>query len=289
MINYKEDTPHHTIQNHRLSINITFLLTLIITLTTITWNHNQTLLVAANQPKSEIHSLINNNQNNNQKMGNVARMAKYDRAANVANAIESLQLQGHTLKWHRLDDGVMGGRSETIHANTKRTLDDGTILQGLDFTGTINTNGGGFTSIRAPLIQTTIGNSIRLKLRGDGKTYKLLLSDGNSSFMSGSPSWQVDIPTKPLTLQDDAAASEEITIPLSSLRPSFGGRPSNRPTIANHNYTFRMEDMKELGFMLSLRLSDGSPNPKETFGEGIFDFSLFVESIEFLRSSSATS
>jgi hypothetical protein len=44
--------------------------------------------------------------------------------------------------------------------------------------------------------------------------------------------------------------------------------------------------MKQLGLMLSLRLSDGSPNPKETFGEGIFDFSLFVESIEFFHSPS---
>ena len=49
----------------------------------------------------------------------------------------SLNLLGHTLKWHRLDDGVMGGQSETLHASSTDTDE-------LHFTGQINTQGGGF-------------------------------------------------------------------------------------------------------------------------------------------------
>ena len=44
--------------------------------------------------------------------------------------------------------------------------------------------------------------------------------------------------------------------------------------------SFDATDMKQIGFMLSLRLADGSPNPVATFGQGIFDFSLDVASIE---------
>ena len=49
----------------------------------------------------------------------------------------SLNLLGHTLKWHRLVDGVMGGQSETLHASSTDTDE-------LHFTGQINTQGGGF-------------------------------------------------------------------------------------------------------------------------------------------------
>lgn len=41
-----------------------------------------------------------------------------------------------------------------------------------------------------------------------------------------------------------------------------------------------VSEMKEMGFMLSLKLSHGRPNPVETFGEGIFSFSLQIQSIE---------
>jgi len=40
--------------------------------------------------------------------------------------------------------------------------------------------------------------------------------------------------------------------------------------------------MRQIGLMLSLKLSDGSANPKESFGEGIFPFSLIVESLEIV-------
>ena len=212
-------------------------------------------------------------------MGNVIRMARYDRAANVAAAIPSPLTLGNTQLggWHRLDDGVMGGKSETAHAVVEVAG-----RPGIHFSGTINTNGGGFASIRSPFEAGGLTEdiaSLRIKFRGDGRTYKVLLSDGGSSGpMGGSPSWQVDLPTRKLSPEDKAQVA---TLPLNSFVPSFGGRASQKKEYREGSkYQFHASDMKQLGLMLSLRLSDGSPNPKETFGEGVFDFALFVEAIE---------
>lgn len=205
-------------------------------------------------------------------MGQAVRLMKYDRAANEAAAIPALQFAGAPLKWHRLDDGVMGGRSETNHESK----------DGLHFAGEINTNGGGFASIRAPIQHIPQPSyAFRLVFRGDGKTYKLLLSDGNASTGSPfakTPSWQADIPTEDRT---DSQEWQEMIIPFATLCPAFGGRAEDRPSTEEHaGYKFHPAEMRQIGLMLSLRLSDGSPNPVETFGRGIFPFSLYVKSIE---------
>lgn len=215
------------------------------------------------------HSKISNDESK-ETMGQAVRIVKYDRAENERNAIPALTMdllnqEAAPLKWHRLDDGVMGGQSESLHA----CLKDGA----LHFTGQINTNGGGFCSIRSPLPEGLPENTtaIRVRFKGDGKTYKLLLSDGNRSMLGPSrraPSWQYDIPTK------KSEESEEITIPFSSLKPSFGPRP-----VSSETAKFDASSMGEMGFMLSLKLSDGSSNPVETFGNGIFPFSFKVSSI----------
>jgi hypothetical protein len=200
-------------------------------------------------------------------MGQAVRIMKYDRATNERNAIGALHFLEQALSWHRLDDGVMGGQSATSHSY----LEDGA----LHFSGSINTSGGGFCSIRAPLTEGLPPNTeaISLRLQGDGKTYKLTLTDGSKSMRN--PSWQADIPTK-------ADGKEEtIAIPLASLKPSWGGGPMSQPTADERaKVEFKAETMRQIGVMLSLNLSDGSPNPVETFGEGIFDFSLRIKSIQ---------
>jgi len=165
------------------------------------------------------------------------------------------------LEWYRLDDGVMGGRSAT-------NMDD--LSSRIHFHGTINTNGGGFASIRAK-IESLSGLGIRLRYKGDGKTYKLILSDGTRNMES--PTWQTDIPTK--------AVWEERTFLFKDFKPAFGGGPRRQPKDKSI-YKFDVADMKDIGFMLSLKLSNGEPNPVETFGEGIFPFSLQVDKIQML-------
>jgi len=198
------------------------------------------------------------------------RIFKYDRALNERNAIPALNIMDTSLSWYRLDDGVMGGQSETTHSSSQDS-------SALEFKGQINTTGGGFCSIRSKITNGLPADAIaiRLKLNGDGKTYKLMLSDGSKN-MTGGISWQADIPTK------DDGVEQTVTILFSELKPTSAGAPRRvnladvKPLIA--------ADMKEIGLMLSLKLSDGSDNPKETFGEGIFDFALKVLSIEQVSS-----
>lgn len=205
-------------------------------------------------------------------MGQAMRAMSYDRAANERNAVSCLTLGDTPLSWHRLDDGVMGGQSET-------DLSSSADSQCLLFSGQINTSGGGFCSVRARIEGGLPGQATGLKIffRGDGKTYKLLISNGNVSTFGPSrrkPSWQADIPTKD-------GVDETKTIRLESLVPSFGGVPVSRTATGHsHSTLLQPEDVKEIGFMLSLKLSDGTPNPKDTFGNGVFPFSLIVRSIE---------
>ena len=88
---------------------------------------------------------------------------KYDSAGNIANSVSTpLSLNNAKLVFHRLDDGVMGGLSSTNQAVMN------TMGSGLLFAGTINTNGGGFTSIRSPLDNALPADAkgIKLKVRG---------------------------------------------------------------------------------------------------------------------------
>lgn len=221
------------------------------------------------------------------------RIMKYDRGANERNAIGALQFLDQSLHWFRLDDGVMGGQSETTHSVVVTTnnnneglgegVDGGTASTAaasaaayLDFNGTINTEGGGFCSIRSNFngglsrggIHNT-NNCIRITFTGDGKTYKLLLSDGTRGF--STPSWQHDIPTT-----SSGTEEEIVDVCLNDLQASLGPRP------APSQLQFDPATIKEMGFMISLKLTDGSPNPVETFGEGIFPFSLKIHSIEYI-------
>jgi hypothetical protein len=204
-------------------------------------------------------------------MGQVLRRMSYDHAANEKNAIPALSFLDQTLKWFRLDDGVMGGRSKTEHSEEKN---------GLHFAGTINTNGGGFCSVRAtiPSGLPSETEGIRLRYRGDGKTYKILLSDGHTGGLGSSPSWQYDIPTEN---RKEGSELEEKVIVLDNLHATFMGGGSGKTAEEDHTkFHFDPTKMTQIGLMLSMKLSDGSANPKETYGEGVFPFSLFVESIE---------
>ncbi|KAL7526432.1 hypothetical protein ACHAXR_001486, partial [Thalassiosira sp. AJA248-18] len=177
----------------------------------------------------------------------------------------SLKFLGRTLNWHRLDDGVMGGQSETAHVSS-------TDADELHFAGQINTQGGGFCSIRSPIEGGFPSDTaaIRLCYVGDGKTYKLLFSDINKSAFGPSrrsPSWQKDLPTK-------KGVEDTAVIRLDSLTPSLQGGPINT------DMKIDPTKIQEMGFMLSLKLSSGESNPAETFGSGIFPFSLRIRSIE---------
>ena len=155
-------------------------------------------------------------------MGQVFRMMTYDYGGSRRNAIAALQLAKHNLKWYRLDDGVMGGMSSTQHQATNPTEVDknrattNNMISALHFSGTINTEGGGFCSVRSDFpsgLLTQQHSAIKIRYRGDGKTYKVLLSDGRGGGpMSQTPSWQIDLPTAN-TCSDGENQWDEVVLP----------------------------------------------------------------------------
>ncbi|MCM8557755.1 CIA30 family protein [Sphingomicrobium sediminis] len=69
-------------------------------------------------------------------------------------------------RWQVVNDGVMGGRSVGEAA-----IRDGALY----FAGTINTNGGGFSSLRRSLDPGALDGAgrIRVTMQGDGRDYQL--------------------------------------------------------------------------------------------------------------------
>jgi len=73
--------------------------------------------------------------------------------------------------WLVVNDNVMGGRSRGDRSFSKATM---------AFTGTINTNGGGFSSLRLPLATGVLTGFDRVvvQARSDGRSYRLTFADG---------------------------------------------------------------------------------------------------------------
>ena len=138
----------------------------------------------------------------------------------VDNSVEA-----NSLDWRVVNDTVMGGRSSA----TVRRFDEG-----VTFSGFLNTNGGGFASMRvgaADMIsERSVG--IRLKVRGDGRTYTLRLRPRNSRISYWS--------------QFDTTHGEwvEIDLPFSSFWPNWRGRRLNAPPIDG-------SQIAEMGLMLN--------------------------------------
>ena len=76
------------------------------------------------------------------------------------------------LAWHVVNDTVMGDRS-----TSQVSLDQGYM----HFSGVLNTNGGGFASLRSSRQTMDLAqvNLFRLRIRGDGRTYRFRLTSDN--------------------------------------------------------------------------------------------------------------
>lgn len=133
-------------------------------------------------------------------------------------------------KWRTVNDNVMGGRS----------LGGGNISDGmLVFSGSLNTRGGGFSSVRRKMTPGEIkgDGSFIVSLRADGRTYKLIART-DVRFMRRYVSYQATIPV--------GASGEWISvrIPFDDFTPTVFGReiPANR---------FDPSKVDELGFIIA--------------------------------------
>lgn len=113
--------------------------------------------------------------------------------------------------WRVINDDVMGGRSKG-----DAQFDDGQMT----FFGSINTNGGGFSSVRRAIEpgQLTGADRVRLRVKTDGRPYRVTFRDGSRS-RRGEVMYRAPI---------GAAASDDwqtVSVAFADLEASFHGDP----------------------------------------------------------------
>lgn len=117
-------------------------------------------------------------------------------------------------QWQTVLDGVMGGRSTGVHF-----AEDGYMA----FKGSINTNGGGFSSLRRSMTSRDVrdamakAESLTLRLRQDKRAYKLTFRT-NARVWGRPVSYQLNIP------KTEAGVWTDVTLPLSGFQTSVFGR-----------------------------------------------------------------
>ncbi|KAL4444961.1 hypothetical protein ABPG77_004011 [Micractinium sp. CCAP 211/92] len=163
--------------------------------------------------------------------------------------------RGAVQGWGSLDDVVMGGISESGFAIRQGVGEDGGPC-GV-FAGSVTTaNNGGFASVRTrnlePPLDLSGYNGIELRVKGDGKRYKLIIRDsagwdtvGYTASFDTQPGWQT------------------VRVPFSSFKPVFRARTMlyMPPLNAANICSFQL--------MLSKFEADGMLNP--TFETGSFE------------------
>lgn len=117
-------------------------------------------------------------------------------------------------EWDVVNDGVMGGRSAGFVA-----VEQGTLR----FTGTLVTQGGGFTSVRARRAVDLTGElGIELRVRGSGRPFEVELDDGVRAY-GRTVSRRAPFQT--------SAEWTVVRVPFSALRSTIFGRAVNAPAI----------------------------------------------------------
>ena len=121
-------------------------------------------------------------------------------------------------RWKTVNDGVMGGKSKG-----GMSVQDGVMT----FAGTINTDGGGFSSVRMSVKPGTLAGCGRLLLRvkGDGRTYRLTVEDDRGD-PERRPNFGKDMPAGP------AGEWRTVSVALGDMKPTFPRRTRRRQAAA---------------------------------------------------------
>ena len=140
--------------------------------------------------------------------------------------------KGGAEAWRSVNDGVMGGLSES----SAKLADEGMV-----FSGNLSLkNNGGFSSIRDQRdMDLSAYPGIRLKVRGDGRTYQLRLQT-NARYRDR---WAVSFSQDFKTVKGEWV---EVFLPFSELRQSWRGRQLS-------GYTFDASKVQMIGLMLADR------------------------------------
>ena len=150
--------------------------------------------------------------------------------------------------WASLNDTVMGGRS----SGECLVNSDGLLMQ-----AEVVAEGGGFVSCRSPVWQPPLdlssATSLRLRLQGDGRRYKLAVAVSDlagrlGDFVPGGLRWVEDFDTQ------DSGISE-VVIPFSALQPVVRAKPVGFPL------RFEPTKVSRLQILHSRFGDDGQSNP----------------------------
>lgn len=139
-------------------------------------------------------------------------------------------------QWRAVNDTVMGGRS-----SGGPSFADNRMI----FTGTLNTNGGGFSSVRRTVEAAALGNAdgLEMRIKADRRAYKLTIQT-DARYKSSPISFQADIKGK------EHGQWTTVDVPFSSLQPSFRGQ-------ALQGVKFDSDEIETLGVILA----DGQDGP----------------------------
>ncbi len=118
------------------------------------------------------------------------------------------------VEWFVVNDNVMGGRSRGGFETEEGVL---------RFTGSTNTNGGGFSSIRTQPVRFDLSShaGIRLKVKGDGRRYTWRLTT-DARFRGRLVSFWADFDT-------EKGKWTTVDIPFENFEPKFRGFELNGP------------------------------------------------------------
>jgi len=138
-------------------------------------------------------------------------------------------------RWRMLNDNVMGGRSRG-----EVNFVNGTMM----FSGFINTDGGGFSSVRYRLDAGALEGVGRMVLRArtDGRAYRLIAGDAASSRVVH----RAELAFEP------SGGWQTVAMPLPALTPSLRGDPVQAPPFDPARASW-----------LGLMLNDGKSGPFE--------------------------
>ena len=139
-------------------------------------------------------------------------------------------------QWRSVNDGVMGGRSSggpKFHDNH------------MVFDGIINTNGGGFSSIRRVVPPAALSkfSALKLRIKSDGRKYKLTMRT-DARFGWQQVSFQAPLP------QTTAGDWDDVIVPFGNVKTSVHGQ-------AIVGVKFDVSKVQSLGIILA----DGRDGP----------------------------
>lgn len=144
--------------------------------------------------------------------------------------------ENQTAGWEAVNDGVMGGKSSG-GSDVQNSL--------LVFEGVLNTDGGGFSSVRTPMQPGDLAGAkgLTLRVKSDGRAYKITMRT-NKRNKFRAVAFNADIPVTP------AGEWTTVTADFSGVKASVWGRPLS-------NVTFDPAKVDELGIIIA----DGKDGP----------------------------